>query len=131
MSSTLNILASSLLSTPVLHQKHYPIELTQRFHASTLLSTPLVHQKHNPNKLTPGFHEVQSSTGLHKASLHPSTFSITDSTKCVLEPRFGVIRSVNLFPVTESLKCTLKPQAKPVKRYIGLFNFEWLLFVLL
>ena len=95
MSSTLNILASTLLSTPVLHQKHYPIKLTQRFQ------------------------EVDSSKGLHKASLnsfHLSTFSIADSPKCALEPRFGVIRSIYLFPVTESPKCSLKPQPKPINR---------------
>ena len=97
MSSTLNTLTSSLLSTPVLHQKHYPIKLNQRFHASTLLSTPLVHQKHYSIKLTQRFHEVQSSTRLHKASLDSfdlSTFFIIDSPK----PRFYVkLHQLKLF----------------------------------
>ena len=33
-----------------------------------------------------------------------SSFSIGDSPKCALEPRFGVTRSVYIFPVTESPK---------------------------
>ena len=94
MSSTLNILASTLLSTPVLHQKHYPIKLTCRFHEvesstglckaslkkskmssstlnilSSLSSTPLLHQKHYPIKLTQRFHEEESNSGFHNSYL--------------------------------------------------------------